>query len=289
MRRCLDHRWRMVDERLPRRHPHRRAFGFRGPGPPRLPAQPRPPRRLGQQRRPAVGRHHRTDAGPLRRAHRTRRIGQPHRHPARGRDGPCQRVHPGTRCRNPRRRPAGRTVLPAFLRRDRVAGGNPWRLRRLLRRFTRLPSPVCQGPGHRAGRRRPVGAARNRTRGHTGTRRKLPGPPVRKRRRRIPYHHRQDHGRRDCRKPDRRNARTLPAYLQLRPGLPREHRPAIPGPRSAHGRRSRPRCRRIRPAPARHRRCRDPAGSRRNRGRPNRQRSHRRTPPPGAPANHPPR
>ena len=98
-------RRRVGDAGVPGRHPDRgrpRRRGARAAG---VPAQPRPPRRLGQQQGPRDRRHRREHAGPSRRPDRARPRGPPERHPARGRHGPGVAV--------PSARPRARTTTPA--------------------------------------------------------------------------------------------------------------------------------------------------------------------------------
>ena len=63
-RRGVDHRRRLVDGRVPRRHPHPGDARRSGAGPTGLPAQPRRSRRVGQQPGPRARRRRRLDPRP---------------------------------------------------------------------------------------------------------------------------------------------------------------------------------------------------------------------------------
>ena len=122
-------RW-LGDGRLPRRHADRGRPRRGGPGPPGLPAQPRPPRRLGEHPGDGDRRHRPGHPRPRARPVRARRRRSPDRHPARGRDGGGVAALPAHHGRRELPGPARGPALPALARRHRLAGRDPRRVRR---------------------------------------------------------------------------------------------------------------------------------------------------------------
>ncbi len=147
----VDPRRRLGDAGVPGRHPDRGRPRRRRARPAGVPAQPRPPRRLGQQPGPRDRRHRREHARPARRPDRARRRRPPERHPARGRDGPGVAVPSADHRRGLLRRADGGPALPALRRRHVLAG----RHRRRVLRHGR--------PGRDVRRRRPPTATSART------------------------------------------------------------------------------------------------------------------------------
>ena len=135
--RALDPRWGLGDGGVPGRYADRGRPRRGRARPAGLPAQPRPPRRLGQH--PGAGDRRRPprQPGAAARPLRARRRRHTDRHPARGGDG---RGHPapapGTTDERVLRRPAGRSGLPALPGRHRLAGRDRRGVRRHGRRRT---------------------------------------------------------------------------------------------------------------------------------------------------------
>ena len=129
-----------------------------------VPAQPRPPRRLGEQRGPAHRRDRPGHPRPGRRPHRARRLRGADRHAPRGRDGARAAAHPADDGRGARRGAAGGAGLPALARHHRVAGRDPRGVRRQRRPGLGVPACRRLGPAHRAGPGRPLVGARRRPR-----------------------------------------------------------------------------------------------------------------------------
>ena len=149
-------RWRLVDGGLPRRPSPPVGARRRGPGPPRAPHQPGRPRRLGEHRRAAPGRHRPRHRRPRRRPPGARRRRRADRPAARGRrdDGrPAAASHD-------RAGPAGRAprcaVVPAVARHHRLAGRDRRPVPRPARRAADLPRGGRGGRARGPGRRGPV-------------------------------------------------------------------------------------------------------------------------------------
>ena len=152
---ALDPRRRLGDVGLPRRHADRGRPGRGRARPSGVPAQPRPPRRLGQHPRARAGRHRPAHPRPGRRPLRARRRRQPDRHPARGRDARGRRARAADHRRRVLRRAPRGPALPPLVRRDRLAG----RDRRRVRRHGR-PRPDVPARRPRAATSRPTSSAR---------------------------------------------------------------------------------------------------------------------------------
>ena len=168
-RRRVDPRRWLGDAGVPGRHAAGRRPRRRGAGPAGVPAQPRPPRRLGQQPRAGARRHHRDTPDP------------PDGRIERDADGhPSGTLHEGATAlvsaapapHHRRRLPrgaAGRPGLPALARRHQLAGrdrrlllrhGRPRRrptsTRRRAASSARTSSARCGGTGARASSRSPT-------------------------------------------------------------------------------------------------------------------------------------
>ena len=94
---AVDPRRRLGDAGLPGRHADRGRPRPGGGRPARLPAQPGPPRSVGQQPGARAGRGRRPDAGPAARTDRAGRRRPPDRHPPRGGDAAGRPSRPGRR------------------------------------------------------------------------------------------------------------------------------------------------------------------------------------------------
>ncbi len=126
----VDPRRRLGDAGLPGRHPAGRRPRHRGAGPAGLPAEPGPPRCVGQLEGAGARRGRPAHPGSARRSDRARRRRQPERDPPRGRDQPGVPPPAAYHRRGLLRGPDGGPGLPALGRRHVVAGRDR---RRLLR------------------------------------------------------------------------------------------------------------------------------------------------------------
>ena len=153
---CLGHRRRLVDGLLPGRGAECRASRPAPSRPAGLPAQPRPPLRLGEQPRARARGHRCQHARSRRRAHRARLRRPAHRCAARGRDGAGRLAGPRPDLARPDRGAAHRTAPSPLRRHRRLAGRAGRRRSRHAGLAADLPRGTRLRSAHREGRPRPV-------------------------------------------------------------------------------------------------------------------------------------
>ena len=282
---ALDHRGRLVDGELPRRDARPLAPRRAGAGPTGVPAQPGPPRRMGELQGARDRRPGRAHTGPRRRPDRAGRGRCPHRHAPGRRDG----ARGGARAcdhggRAPRRTAAGPDAA-ALAGHHRLAGRGGECVRSARRRGRGLPCRPGRGRAHRTrGRGAVVG-----TRPGPGAGRPAQSHAGGADRRSPSRDQRQDHAGRGRGEPHRGDAEPLPPEgLRLR--FRRHARRSVVrrsggAARLRHG--SGPG--RLPGALPRARRSGGPGGARRRRGGPHDERLQRPPSPPGSPSGGPPR
>ena len=199
--RGVDHRRRLVDGGLPRRHAAPAGRSTRSSRTARCSCPTATPRRLGQHPRAGARRHRRAHPGPGRRPDRARRRRRRRRARCRrARWTWSARLMPAATAAEQVRRAARRPALPALARHHRLAGRHRRRLRRHARPARRLPAGRrprrADGPG---GRRAVVGPGPRRRADRRSCSSAASGGPGRA----LPRHQRQDHA-------GRRRARTSP-------------------------------------------------------------------------------
>ena len=202
----VDHRRRLVDGLLRGRSADSGAARSRPSRPARVPAEPRPPLRLGEQPGTGAGRDRCRHPGSRGRPDRTPARRHPERRPARGGDGARLSSRAATHVRRPRRGTAHRPGTPALTRHRRLAG-RPGRHRsRHAGRAPGVPRRRSRQPAHGEGGAGAVVGPGPRARAAPGAGR----APTPRRARRAAGDQREDHAGRRLRDPHRCHARPLP-------------------------------------------------------------------------------